>query len=57
MTIAQRAWELQKKINRSIDCYGEAEMSDVEEMDKLCNAFTDADTKEFLMLYAKDMGE
>lgn len=54
MTLAQRAYELQKKINLCIDMYGECTRSDADEMDRLCDLMTDEDTAEFLKLYKMD---
>ena len=54
MTLAQTAYELQKKINRCIEAYGECTHSDADELDRLCDLMTPADEEEFIELYKLD---
>jgi hypothetical protein len=51
MTLAERAYELQQKINVQIDMYGQCTESDAEEMDRLCDQMTEEDSQEFLKLF------
>lgn len=51
MTLAERAYKLQEKINRCIDAYGECTHEDADELERLCDLMTDKDQEEFLMLY------
>ena len=37
MTLAERAYELQEKINRCIDAYGECTHEDADELERLCD--------------------
>ena len=54
MTLAQKAYDLQKKINLCIDTYGECTHSDADELDRLCELMTAADEQEFIELYKLD---
>ena len=51
MTLAQKAYELQEKINRCIDTYGECVHDDADELNRLCDMMTNEDEDEFLSLY------
>ena len=51
MTLAQRAYELQQKINRCIDAYGECTHEDADELERLTDLMTEADQDEFINLY------
>lgn len=51
MTLAQRAYELQQKINERIDVYGECAHEDADELDRLCDLMTQKDEEEFISLY------
>jgi pyruvate-formate lyase-activating enzyme len=51
MTLAQKAYELQQKINLCIDTYGECTHEDADELESLCDLMTSEDESEFLSLY------
>lgn len=55
MTLAERAYELQQKINRCIDQYGECTHDDAVELEDLCDLMTEEDQDEFLSLYARSI--
>jgi hypothetical protein len=54
MTLAERAYELQEKINRCIDAYGECTHEDADELERLCDLMDQEDQYEFLALYGMD---
>lgn len=51
MTLAQRAYDLQQKINRCIEAYGECLHDDADELERLCDLMSPEDEAEFLNLY------
>ena len=54
MTLAEKAYELQERINRCIDTYGECPILDAEELERLCDMMDEEDQYEFLALYRQD---
>lgn len=51
MTLAQRAYDLQQKINLCIDTYGECTHEDADELERLADLMTSEDETEFLELF------
>jgi len=54
MTLAEKAYELQERINRCIDTYGECPIHEAEELERLCDMMDEEDQYEFLALYSED---
>ena len=51
MTLAQKAYDLQQKINLCIDTYGECTHEDADELERLTDMMTSEDESEVLELF------
>lgn len=53
-TLSQKAFQLQQRINRCIDAYGECTHEDADELERLCDEMSAQDQDQFIMLCQMD---